>query len=127
MSSVDTQSAAPETCSDNKSSESAELIVAKVTRVVGTEGNPPLEADPAVSELSRHSGCRVLDYFSTNTSEVEELFDSSGAEEPTHHRNPATMNMDALSQPGTSLPETQTPEGWAKVDVTPTIPGLPKQ
>ena len=55
------------------------------------------------------------------------MFDSSGAEEPTHYGNPATIDMDALSHAGISLPETQAPEGKAKVDVAPTVPGLPKQ
>ena len=86
-----------------------------------------MEANPAVSEIRGHSGCRIPDYFSTDTSEVEKLFDSSGAEEPTLHRSLATINMDALSQPVTSLPEPQTPEGKTKVDVIPAIPVVPKQ
>ena len=118
VSSNNVQAVTTEARSDDKCSESAGLLITCTVEGKETGKDLSLEADPAVSVISGHSGHRIPDYFPTDTSEVEELFDSSGAEEPTPHHSPTTIRMGALSQ---------TPKGKTPAEATLAIPGLPKK
>ena len=127
VSSNNVQTVTTETRSDDKSSESDGLLITCTVEGEKTDKDLSLEADPAVSVISGHSGHRIPDYFPTDTSDVEELFDSSGAEEPSLHHSPTTIRMGVLSHPGIASPESQTPKGKTSAEATLAIPGLPKQ
>ena len=121
------QAVTTEARSDDKSSESAGLLNTCTDEGKETGKDLSLEADSAVSVISGHSGHRIPDYFPTDTSEVEELFDSSGAEEPTPQHSPSTIRVGALSHPGNGSPGPQTPKGNTPAEATLAILGLPKQ
>ena len=127
MTSNNVQAVTTEARSDDKSSESAGLLITCTDERKGTGNDLSLEADLAVSEISGHSGHRIPDYFPTDTSEVEELFDSSGAEEPTPHHSPTNIRIGALSHPDNGSPEPQTPKSNTPTEAPLAIPGLPKQ